>query len=106
MADGAVLFREKQPFHLGYTRIALAIPPAALVIITCRQMVWHHPWGNPPTSDGNLVFLSILLVLVYIRLLTVRIVTELRTDRLSVAMKGLSRRTRVAVADIRSAVSG
>jgi hypothetical protein len=104
MPDKAILFREKQPFHLGHARIALAIPPAALVIITCRQMIWHHPWENPPSSDGNLLFLTILLLLVYFRLLTVRIVTELRPDRLSVAMKGLWRRTRVAVADIRSAV--
>jgi hypothetical protein len=104
MPDEAMLFREKQPFHLGYARIALAIPPAALVIITSRQMIWHHPWGNPPTSDGNLLFLTILLLFVYVRLLTVRIVTELRPDRLSIAMQGLWQRTRVAVADIRSAV--
>ncbi len=104
-AERTVLFREKQSFNLAFARIGMAMPPAALAIITCRQMIWHHPWGNPPASDGNLLFLTILMVLVYIRLSTVRLVTELRSDRLSVAMKGFFRRTRVALADIRSAAA-
>ncbi|MGO9258844.1 MAG: hypothetical protein ACLQU1_21365 [Bryobacteraceae bacterium] len=104
-ADRAVLFREKQSFHLGYARIALAMPPAALVIISCRQIIWHRPWGDPPTTNGGLLFLTALILLVYIRLITVRLVTELRPAQLSVAMKGLWRRTRVALADIRKAVA-
>ena len=54
-------------------------------------------------TNGDLLFLTILLVVVYIRLITVRLVTELRPQRLSVAMKGFWRRTRVPLADIRSA---
>jgi hypothetical protein len=102
-AQRPVLFRETQSFPLGYAKIALAIPPAALAIVTCRQILWHHPWENPAMTNGNLLFLTILLVVVYIRLITVRLVTELRPDQLSVAMKGFWRRTRVAVSDIRSA---
>src|SRR5579872_285833 len=81
------------------------IPPLALVIITLRQIVWHHPWGNPPVTDGGLVFLTILILLVYLRLVSVRLVTELDPERLSVAMRGLWRRTRVPVAEIRSATA-
>ena len=99
----AVLYRETQAFHLGYSRIALAMPPAALVFLSCRQILWKHPWGNPPMSNGGLLFLTVLLVLVYVRLMTVRLVTELRPGQLSVAMKGLWQKKRVAVADIRSA---
>jgi hypothetical protein len=101
--DNAILFHEKQAFNLAYARIALALPPLVLLVVTCRQVIWHHPWGNPPTSNGNLIFLTVLLILVYLRLTTVRLVTELRRDRLSVAMKGFLRRTRVPVANIRSA---
>jgi hypothetical protein len=100
-----ILFRETQSFRLGYTALTLAVPPAALVVLTLRQMVWHHPWGNPPVSDAGLIFLTLLTSLVYLRLMTVRLVTILRNDRLSVAMRGLVRRTRVPLADIRSAVS-
>jgi hypothetical protein len=103
-AGRKVLFREKQAFHLGIARIALAVPPLALLIITMRQIAWHHPWGNPPVTNADLLFLTNLLLLVYVRLITVRLVTELRPGRLSVALKGLWRRIRVPVADIRSAM--
>lgn len=56
-------------------------------------------------TNAGLLFLTILSLLVYVRLMTVRLVTVLRTDQLSVAMKGLWRRTRVAVADIRAAAA-
>ena len=102
-ADSNILFRETQAFRLAYARITLALPPAAVLFVTLRQIVWHHPWGNPPSSNGNLIFLSVLLVLVYLRLTTVRLVTELRPDRLSVAMKGFWRKARVAVSDVRRA---
>jgi hypothetical protein len=99
---GEVLFRETQRFHLGVARFSLAIPPLALLVITLRQIVWRHPWGNPPVTDGGLVFLTVLIFLVYIRLMTVRLTTELRPGQLSVAMRGLWRRTRVPVVNIRS----
>jgi hypothetical protein len=98
----AVLFCETQAFRLGYARFTLAMPPAALLVVSCRQIIWHHPWGNPPITDGNLLFLTILSLAIYIRLITVRLVTELRPEHLSVAMKGFWRKTRVAIADIRS----
>ena len=101
--DTPILFRETQTFHLGYARIALAMPPLALIIVTCRQVFWHHPWGNPPTPTGDLLFLTILLLAVYVRLITVRLVTELRPNQLSVTMKGFFRRARIPLADIREA---
>jgi hypothetical protein len=99
----AILYREKQRFHLGARGIALAIPPAALLVLCLRQVVWRHPWGNPPMTDGGIVFLTVVVLLVYLRLLAVHLWTELRPDRLSVAMKGLFRRVRIPVADIAKA---
>jgi hypothetical protein len=81
------------------------MPPAILAVISCRQIVWHHPWGNPPVTSANLLFLTILTLVVYLRLITVRLVTELRPEQLSVAMKGFWRRTRIPVADIRAAIA-
>jgi len=101
---GEVLFREKQAFHLGGRMIALAIPPAALAVLSLRQIVWHRPWGSPPMSDGGLLFLTILISLVFLRLITVRLTTELRPAQLSIGLKGVWRRTRVPVAEIRSAL--
>jgi hypothetical protein len=104
-AMGTALFREKQSFQLGAAKIALAMPAAVLAVISCRQIFFHHPWGNPPVTSGNLLFLTILTLLVYVRLMTVRLVTELRPEQLSVAMKGFWRRIRIPVADIRAAAA-
>lgn len=98
-----IVFREKQRFRMGYGAIALAMPPAALLILCLRQLVWHHPWGNPPMSDGGIIFLTVLVWLVFLRLMTVRLVTELRPDRLSIRMKGLVWRKRIPLARIQSA---
>lgn len=95
-----VLFRERQRFPLGARAIALAMPPAALLFLCLRQLVWHHPWGNPPMSNGGIVFLTVLVFLVFLRLISVHLRTELTPERLSVAMKGLFRRTRIPLVDV------
>ncbi len=101
----AVLFRERQSFHLGVARFTLALPPVALAVVTLRQIVWHHPWGNPPVTNGSLLFLTLLTLAVYARLTTVRLVTELGPERLRVAMKGFWRHREVPVADIARATA-
>jgi hypothetical protein len=50
----------------------------------------------------RLGYATVLTLLVYVRLITVRLVTELRPKQLSVAMKGFWRRIRVPVAEIRT----
>lgn len=102
-ARGIILFREMQRFRMGYGKFALAVPPAALLVLCCRQIFWHRAWGNPPMTNGGIVFLTVLVLLVYLRLVTVRLVTELKHDRLSVAMKGLFSRTGIPVGDIGAA---
>ncbi len=98
-----VLFHEEQAFRQRYAKLALATPPAALIFVTCRQLVWHHPWGNPPVSNGGLLFLTILLVLVYVRLITVRLVTDLRPTEIAVGLRGLWRKRRISLNQVRTA---
>jgi hypothetical protein len=81
----------------------MAFPPAALLFITIRQVVFHHPWGSKPLSNGGLIFLSVLLVAVYFRLVTVRLVTDVGGGEVSVGLRGLWRRRRVPLSAIRSA---
>lgn len=95
-----LLFREKQRLPLGARAIALAMPPAVLLFLCLRQLVWHHPWGNPPMTNGGIIFLTVLVAVVYLRLITVHIRTDLRGRRLTVAMKGLFRCTRIRLADV------
>jgi len=98
-----VLFHEEQPLRQRYAKLALATPPLALIFVTCRQLVWHHPLGNPPISNGDLLFLTILLTVVYVRLITVRLVTELRPTEIDVGLGGLWRKRRISLHQVRTA---
>ena len=98
-----VLFHEEQAFQQKHTAWVLAVPPAALLFVTLRQIVWHHPWGNPPASNGGLIFLTLLLVLVYVRLITVRLVTDLRSREIAVGLRGLWRPRKLPMDQVRSA---
>lgn len=98
-----LLYYEAQPLSRAHTRIVLAFPPAALLFLTIRQVVFHKPWGSHPMTDGGLIFLTVLLSAVYLRLITVKLVTELCSTELTVAMRGLWKRRHIPVAEIRSA---
>ena len=98
-----VVFHEAQPLGKWHAGLVLAMPPAGVIFITCRQLIWRHPWGNPPASSGGMVFLSILAVLLYVRLITVRLVTDLWPRELAVGLKGLWRKRRIPLEQVRSA---
>lgn len=103
--DRQTWFHETQRLRQWHVRIVLAMPPAALVFMSVRQIVFHHPWGHPPMSNGGLLFLTILLLLVYLRLITVRLVTDLSRGELSVGLRGLWRKKRVPLAEIKYAAA-
>lgn len=98
-------FHEVQALRQWHARIWMALPPAALLFITIRQVVFHHPWGSKPQSNGGLIFLTVLIAAVYFRLVTIRLVTDVRSGELLVGLRGLWRRRRVPLAAIRSAAA-
>jgi hypothetical protein len=95
-------FHEVQALRQWHARLFMALPPAALLFITIRQVVFHHPWGSKPLSNGGLIFLSVLLVAVYFRLVTVRLVTDVGDSELCVGLRGLWRRRRVPLSIVRA----
>lgn len=99
-----VLFAETQPLRLWQIRVVLAIPPLVLLVICLRQVVWHKPWGSPPVASSDLVFLTLVATAVYLRLITVRLVTRLRAREIEVRLKGLWKRRRIPLDQVRSAV--
>ena len=99
------LYHESQSLRRWPVGLLLALPPAALIFVTCRQIVFHHPWGNPPSSNGGLLFLTILLSAVYVRLMTARLVTDLFRDALEVGLRGLWPKRTIPLESIRSAKS-
>jgi hypothetical protein len=97
-----LLFTEVQAFRQWHARLVLAFPPLALLFLSCRQILWNKPWGTPPISNGGLIFLTVLLIGVYLRLVTVKLVTELRPHEISVGLRGLWKRRRIRLDEIRS----
>lgn len=99
-----VVYLELQGLHQWHVRLLLAVPPAALIFITCRQVILHVPWGPHPVSNGGLIFLTVLLLAVYFRLITVKLETQLRRNgEIRVGLRGLWRRRRILIQDIRRA---
>jgi hypothetical protein len=97
-----IVFREVQRFPLRRMALALASPPCFLLGLLIWQVVLGHTWGKHPMSNGDVVGWTVFLWLIYFRLITVRLVTEVRQGELIVAMRGLWRLRRVPLAGIQS----
>src|SRR5215469_7499508 len=95
-------FHEVQRFPLRRTAILLAIPPCGMLAVLIWQMVLGHPWGHNPMSNASVIGWTIFLWLAYLRLITVRIVTDVHNSELRVAMRGLWRGQHVSLSDISS----
>ena len=54
-------------------------------------------------SNGGLIGLTAVLWLVYLRLVTVRLTTEVREQEIAIRLRGLFLRTRIPMNEIRSA---
>ena len=97
-----VLFTETQPLRLWRVRAVLAIPPGVLLFICCRQILWHKPWSAPAVANSDLIFLTVVACAVYLRLITVRLVTKLRAREIEIRLKGLWQRRRIRLEEVRS----
>ena len=96
-------FFEKQGLPLRRVGVALLVPPSIMLGLLIWQVVLGHPWGKHPMSNARVIGWTIFLWVVYFRLITVRLVTEVRDETLIVALRGLWRTRRIALADIQSA---
>jgi hypothetical protein len=96
------LFYEQQSFRQTRLRILTAIPPVALTLVAVWQIGLGHRWGKQPMSDAGLTIWSIFLWLVYLRLMRVKLITEIRPGELRVRMRGLFRSIRIPLDKVNS----
>ena len=82
--------------------VVLATPPSIMIGLLIWQVVLGHPCGKQPMSNANVVGWTIFLWLIYFRLITVRLVVEVRDDELLVGLRGLWKARRVPLGDIQS----
>lgn len=95
------MYYERQGFHPLRMRILTAIIPAAMTVLTILQVGFGWKWGKQ--SNGSLIGWTIFLWLVYWRLMTIKLVTEIRDSELRVAMRGLWRSRKIPLTDVVSA---
>jgi hypothetical protein len=66
------------------------------------QVILGHTWGKHPMSNPDVIGWTVFLWLIYFRLITVRLVTEVRNGELIVALRGLWRSRRIPLDRIQS----
>lgn len=103
MPEPAPLFHEEQRFRQTRVRFLTAIPPVAMLLLAIWQVGMGHKWGKNPMSNGALTGWTVFIWLIYLRLITVKLVTEVRPGELLVAMRGMWRSHRIYLAGVQSA---
>jgi hypothetical protein len=101
-SDSRPVFREVQRFPLRRIAWALASPPCFLLGLLIWQVILGHTWGKHPMSNPDVIGWTVFLWLIYFRLITVRLVTEVRNGELVIAMRGLWRSRRIPLERIQS----
>lgn len=96
------LFHEEQSLRQPRLLILTAIPPVAMLLLAIWQVGFGHSWGKQPMSNASVVGWTIFLWLIYFRLITVKLVTDVLPGELSVAMRGLWRSYRISLAAVES----
>jgi hypothetical protein len=71
-----------------------------MLLILVWQVVLGHTWGKYSVSNANIVGWTVFLWIVYFRLITVRMVTDVQNGEVIVALRGIWRKRRVKAADI------
>jgi hypothetical protein len=97
------IFHEQQSFRRQRTRILLAIPPGAMLLLMAWQVILGQPWGTKPVSHARVIGWTVFLWLVYLRLVTIRLVSQVDPRGLSVGMRGLWRARHIPLMEIKSA---
>lgn len=95
-------FQEVQYLPQRRAAVMLAIPPCGMTALLIWHVVLGHPWGKQQLSNASVIGWTIFLWLIYARLLTVRLVTEIRDGEMLVALRGFWRARRIPIATIAS----
>ena len=87
------LYYERQRFPLRRVGLAPLTPPCVMLGMVIWQVGLGHSFGYN-ISNGSLIGWTVFLWMVYLLLVTTRLVTEVRGGELSIRLSGLWRRAR------------
>jgi hypothetical protein len=95
-----VRFKEVQYLPQRRAAVMLAIPPCGMTALLVWHVVLGHSWGKQQLSNASVIGWTIFLWLIYARLLTVRLVTEIRDGEMLVALRGFWRARLIPISTI------
>src|SRR3984957_2914752 len=96
------LFHEEQAFRQLRLRFLTAIPPVTILLLAVWQVGMGHVWERNPMSNGGIIGWTIFLWLIYFRLMTIKLTTEVRPGEVRISMRGLWRSSRICLSIVRS----
>ena len=100
-SSAPLLFREAQRFRQVRVWVLTAILPAAVLVMAISQVGLGYSLGKTPMSNANLVGWSIFLWIIYLRLVTVKLVTEVGPGQVRIALRGLWRSSLIQLTKVR-----
>ena len=102
-ANLEAVFHEAQKLSNRRMKIQLAFLPSRSPFFSSgRSILKHTAARKTPLSDGEVIGWTILLWLLYFRLISVKMVTDLKPLKLIVKLRGVFRSCKIPLADIES----
>jgi hypothetical protein len=97
----SLLFREAQSFRQLRVLTLTAIPPIGMLLLAIWQVGLGHPWGKNPMSNTSIIGWTVFLWIIYGRLVTVKLVTEVAPGQVRIALRGLWQSSRIYLTPVR-----
>jgi hypothetical protein len=93
-------FHEEQRVSNRRMKIQLATLPVAFTVLLVWQVILKHSQMRNSLSNGEIIGWTIVLWLLYLRLNSVKLVTDLRPPKFSVSLRGVFRSCKIPLRDI------
>lgn len=97
-----IVFHEEQKLSNRRMKIQLASLPVAFTVLLIWQVILKHTEAQKSLSNAEVIGWTIVLWLLYLRLNTVKLVTDLKPPKLTVKLRGVFRSCKIPLADIES----
>jgi hypothetical protein len=93
-------FHEEQRLSNRRMKIQLATLPVAFTVLLIWQVILKHTQVRKSLSDGEVIGWTIVLWLLYFRLNSVKLVTDLKAPKFSVSLRGVFRSCKIPLEQV------
>ncbi len=94
-----IYFTEKQRFRKKWILIIISIPLILGVWGIIQQVILGKPFGNNPTSDGVLILISVLTILLIFFFFRITLITKITSEGVMFRFSPVQRKLKLIVWD-------